>query len=209
MKVIPFYYNDDDDLFANTYILIDAKNQCVVIDPSKQYDGIINYIKKNNLTLKGILLTHGHIDHIRGVDLLVNEFNVPVYIGFNEEKVIRNAHYNCSIWFDESYYYQNELTFVSDNENLNLLDERIICIETPYHTQGSICYYFPDSGFLFTGDFLFKGSVGRSDLPTGTPKTLNASMSKLLTLPDITKIYPGHGPSSTLKEEKMSNPYIH
>ena len=91
MKIIPFIYDDEDDLFANTYVLIDSDNNCVVIDPSKQYCGIINYIQKNHLSLKGILLTHGHYDHIRGVDLLVNEFNVPVFIGFEEEDLIRDA----------------------------------------------------------------------------------------------------------------------
>ena len=143
------------------------------------------------------------------MELLINSFNVPVYIGFDEVDLIKDPYKNCSFMLGNPYSFEKELTSVSDQEILKLLNEDIVCIGTPFHTQGSICYYLPKSGVLFTGDFLFKGSVGRSDLPTGTPKTLNASMSKLLTLPDITKIYPGHGPSSTLKEEKMSNPYIH
>ena len=208
MKVIPFYYDDFDDLFANTYVLIDEKSQCVVIDPSKQYDGIINYIKKNNLIIKGVLLTHGHFDHIRGVDLLINEFKCPLYLGFEEIDFLTNPVLNCSRYMSEDYIVNAKAITVSDGEMLKILDEDIVCISTPYHTIGSVCYYIPSSNILFTGDFLFKGSVGRCDLPTGTPRTLNSSMSKLLKLPDITKIYPGHGPSSSLKEEKMNNPYL-
>ena len=208
MKIVPFYYDDYDDLFANTYVLIDSDNNCLVIDPSKQYSGIINYIQKNNLTLKGVLLTHGHYDHIRGVELLINSFNMPVYIGFDEVDLIKDPYKNCSFMLGNPYSFEKELTSVSDQEILKLLNEVIVCIGTPFHTQGSICYYLPKSGVLFTGDFLFKGSVGRSDLPTGTPRTFSSSIAKLMVLPDDTKIYPGHGPSSTLKEEKMTNPYL-
>ena len=208
MKIIPFIYDDYDDLFSNTYVLIDSENNCLVIDPSKQYSGTINYIQKNHLSLKGILLTHGHYDHIRGVDLLVNEFKVPVFIGFDEEDLIRDAFKNCSFMLGNAYHYENELTTLSDGEILKLLNEDIVCIATPFHTLGSICYYLPSSNALFSGDFLFKGSVGRSDLPTGTPKTFDSSIKKILVLPEDTKIYPGHGPFSTLKEEKITNPYL-
>ena len=208
MKVIPFIYDDYDDLFANTYLLVDEQNCCLVIDPSKNYGGIVSYIRKNHLSLKGVLLTHGHYDHIRGVDLLVNEFNVPVYIGFEEVGLVKDPFDNCSLMFGSSYSLEKELTTISDNKILKILTEDIVCISTPFHTKGSICYYIPSSKVIFTGDFLFKGSVGRSDLPTGTSKTFNFSMSKLLALPEEIKIYPGHGPSSTLKEEKMTNPYL-
>ena len=78
IKVVPFIYEEDDGLFANTFLLCDQENNCVVIDPSKEYLGIVNYIKKNKLNLKAVLLTHGHIDHMRGVDLLVKTFNAPL-----------------------------------------------------------------------------------------------------------------------------------
>ncbi len=208
MKIVPFYYDDCDDLFANTYIVIDEQNNCVVIDPSKKYSGIISFIQKNNLTLKGVLLTHGHYDHIRGIELLINAFPCPVFIGFDEIDVIKDSYKNCSLMLGSSYSYEKELCSVSDKEVLNLLNEEIICIATPFHTIGSICYYLPCDNVLFTGDFLFKGSVGRSDLPTGNSRLFASSINKLLMLPEQTKIYPGHGPSSTLKEEKMSNPYL-
>ena len=208
MKIIPFYYDDYDDLFANTYVLIDDNNDCLVIDPSKHYGGIVSYIRKNNLNLKGVLLTHGHYDHIRGVDLLVDEFKVPVFIGFDEINLVKDPYENCSLMLGGPYSLEKELTTVSDGEILKLLSEDIVCISTPYHTIGSICYYIPSSNILLTGDFLFKGSVGRCDLPTGTPKTFSDSINKILILPDQTKIYPGHGPSSLISNEKRSNPFL-
>ena len=115
VKVIPFYYDDDDDLFANTYIVIDEDNKCVVIDPSKDYLGIINYLKKNKLSLQGILLTHGHFDHIRGVKILIDEFNVPCYIGFEETEFLTDPRLNCSLYMSEEYVLNITPKTFSDN----------------------------------------------------------------------------------------------
>ena len=197
-----------DDLFANTYLLIDANNFAVVIDPGKDYEGLTNYIKKNQLTLKGILLTHGHFDHIRGVDRLVKEFSVPTFISFTEVDFLTNPYLNCSSLMSSDYVLDIKVETLSDGETLKLLEEDILCISTPYHTIGSMCFNLKDSKLLFTGDFLFRGSVGRSDLPTGTPKTFSSSIRKIISLEDSVKIYPGHGPSSNIKLEKENNPFI-
>lgn len=208
MRIYPFIYEDIDDLYANTYLVADEDNNCVVIDPSKDNDGIINFIKKNGLNLKGVLLTHGHFDHIRGVKRLVDAFSIPVYIGFEDESFLIDPYLNCSRSMSEDYVLHIKAETISDNDVLKMLKEVIICIHTPMHTIGSYCFYLKDSGVLFTGDFLFKGSVGRWDLPTGSIKTLKSSMNKLLVLPDNTKIYPGHGPSTNIKLEKQSNYYF-
>ena len=208
IKVIPFCYDDYDDLFANTYVLIDDNSHCIVIDPSKDYDGISSYIKQNNLILKAILLTHGHFDHIRGVKRLIDEYSVPLYVGFDEVDLLTNPRLNCSKYMSEEYVLDVKPITLCDNEVVRIFDEDILCISTPFHTIGSMCFYLKDSKLLFTGDFLFKGSVGRSDLPTGTPKTFNNSIRKILSLPDDVKIYPGHGPSSNIKLEKETNPFI-
>ena len=207
MKIIPFYYDDYDDLFANTYILIDKNNNCVVIDPSKDNDGISNYIKKNQLSLKGVLLTHGHFDHIRGVKRLIDEFNVPFYIGFEEVAFLTDTYLNCSMMMSNPYIINDEPITISDNEILHLLDEEILCIHTPFHTIGSYCFYLKNSEFLFSGDFIFKGSIGRWDLPTGNHKYIKSSLSKIFALPDEVKIYPGHGNSTTVLIEKSDNPF--
>ena len=208
IKVVPFIYEDLDDLYANTYVLIDSKNQCVVIDPAKPNQSIINYIKKNELSLKAVLITHGHIDHMRGVDVIINEFHCPLFIGFHDVDKLTNPYGNCSMLLGKRTIVNSKAETLSDNQVLTLLDENIVCIETPYHSAGSICYYLKESNLLFSGDFLFAGSVGRSDLPDAKPRELNNSMAKILALPKELKIYPGHGKATTLEVELRSNPFV-
>ena len=208
IKVTPFIYDDYDEVYANTYVLFDDKNNAVVIDPGKDYPGIVNYIKKNNLNLKAILITHGHFDHIRGVNTLLNKFKVPVYIGFDDEDKLTNVFTNGSAYFGNEVIIDIKANTVADNEVLKLLNEDIKVITTPYHTSGSVCFYLKDSNLLFTGDFIIPHSVGRSDLPSAKPKELNNSMAKILVLPNETKIYGGHGPSSTLEIERRVNPFV-
>ena len=208
MKVVPFYYDDIDDLIANCYVLIDDNSSCVVIDPSKDYDGIVKYINKNQLSLKGVLLTHGHFDHFRGVDILINTFHCPLYISFYDEDFLKNTSKNCSSLVDCNYIVQSEAKTVSDGDILNLLKEDINVLETPGHTRGSVCYYLKDSKIMFTGDFLFHTSAGRCDLPTGNNKQMAESIRKISSFNNDIKIYPGHGPSSTLGSEKKNNPFL-
>ena len=208
IKVIPFIYEDYDDVYANTYVLIDDKNNCVVIDPGKEYPGIVNYIKKNSLNLKAILVTHGHFDHIRGINTLLNEYKVPVYIGFDDEEKLTNTFTNGSAHFGNEVIIDVKANTLADNEILKILAEDIKVITTPYHTSGSVCFYLKDSGVLFTGDFIIPHSIGRSDLPTAMPKEFNNSIAKILALPNETKIYGGHGPFSTLEMERRVNPFV-
>ncbi len=207
-KVIPFIYEDRDELYANTYVLIDDDNNCVVIDPTKAYDGLVNYIKKNNLTLKGVLLTHGHADHIRGVDTLVNAFNAPVYIGFDDLDMLKDTCTNCSEFLGENVTVKAKAETLADNETLHLLKEDIQVISTPYHTAGGMCFYLKDSGLLFTGDFIIPHGIGRSDLPTAKPHEFNKSIAKIIKLPISTKIYGGHERPSTLETELRINQYL-
>lgn len=202
MKIIPFYYNDIDDLCANTYVLIDNSNRCVVIDPSKEYDGLVNYIKKNELRLKGVLLTHSHVDHFRGAELLIKTFNVPLYVGFYDATGLKDPILNCSIMLGQNKVINIEPVTISEADTLTLLDEPINVIDTPYHTCGAVCYYLKESKVLFSGDSLFFKSIGRSDLPTSDRKKFATSLEKILSLPEDTKVYAGHGPSTIIKNEK-------
>ena len=208
MKVVPFIYEDIDDLVANSYIVVD-NNDCVVIDASRLYDGLVNYIQKNGLNLKGILLTHCHFDHIRGVDRLVDAFHAPVYIGFYDADGLSDPHKNLSFYMNgEPIFVKAKVDTVSDKQELHLLSEPIIVIETPYHTIGSVCYYLKDSNILFSGDSLFKNSIGRDDLVTSIPYKKQSSLSKIMSLPEETKVYPGHGPFTKIGEEKKYNPFV-
>lgn len=208
MKIIPFYYDDYDDLFANSYIVIDEDNNCIIIDPSKDYDGLIKYIEKNSLTPKAILLTHGHYDHIRGVERLINYFSIPYYISFDEVDLLFDPYKNCSKMMSSPYVIDKKPITISDKEILKILKEDILCIATPFHTKGSMCFYFKDSKILFSGDSLFIGSVGRSDLPTGNIRDFPNSIRKIINLDDETIIYPGHGEKTNLKAEKKFNYYL-
>ena len=208
IKVVPFIYEDKDDLYANTYVLIDEQKQCVVIDPAKAYDGLINYIDNHDLTLKGILITHGHADHIRGIDSLVVAFRVPVYIGYEDLEKLTDSYSNCSEFLGEKVVVKAKAQAVGDTAVIRLLNEDIHVIYTPYHTAGSVCYYLKDSGILFTGDFIIPHGIGRCDLPTAKPKELRNSMDKILALPKTTKIYGGHERSSSLEIEMRVNRYV-
>ena len=208
INVVPFIYEMVDELYANTYLLSDSENNCVVIDPAKDYPGIVNYIKKNNLKLKAVLLTHGHVDHMRGVDTLVNAFKAPLYIGFDDEDKLTDTYANCSDFLGEHVVVKSKAITLANNEVLRLLSEDIKTITVPYHTAGSVCFYLKESGALFTGDFIIMHGIGRSDLPSAMPKELRNSMAKVLALPDNTKIYGGHGPSSTLEIERRVNPFV-
>ena len=202
IKIIPFIYNDHDDLCSNTYVLVDENNQCVVIDPSKNNKNLVNFLVKNQYELKGILLTHGHIDHFNGLDYLLEHKNVNVYISFDEEKVIRDYFNNGSLYINgQPKSFNGPLTFISDKEVISLINTDIVALATPYHTIGSMVFYVKENESVFTGDSLFKRSIGRSDFPTGNSKQIRDSLNKILSLPKNTKVYPGHGPFTTIEDE--------
>ena len=208
IEIIPFIYEDTDDLFSNTYLLVDENNDAVVIDPGKDYPGLTDYINKNQLKLKAILLSHGHADHMRGVNRLMNNFDTRLYIGFDDEDKLKDSYANCSFFVGEEVIINHKAETLSDKQVLHLLSEDIIAIHVPFHTSGSMCFYLKDSNALFTGDFILPHSVGRSDLPSAMPRQLNNSMAKIKALPKSVKIYPGHGPFSTLEIESKVNPFV-
>ena len=208
MKVIPFIYQDDDDLVANTFLIVDENNNCIVIDPSKEYDGIKNFIIKNSYSLKAIILTHAHIDHMRGVNLLNEEFNAPLYMGEYEIPYLNDPFCNCSIFLNEEIDIKPSPFPLKDKEEINLLSSPLEVIWTPYHTYGSICLYLPKENILFSGDSLFASSIGRSDFKNSKPKMMDDSLRKIMKLPDECKIYPGHGSFTNIKQERMTNYFV-
>ena len=203
MRVEKFDYNSFDELLANTYVVFDDDKKVVIIDPSKDYEGIVNYLKKNELSPVAIFLTHGHFDHFRGVNILIKNYpNIKIYMEEHDFDLLGDPHKNCSYMMNEVGQIDIDCEFIKDKEILHLLkDEDIMVIHTPYHTMGSVCYYFKNNNWLFSGDSLFAGGVGRFDLPTSCPRLINQSLAKLKELPGATKVYPGHGPNTTISQE--------
>jgi len=205
IEVITFNYQDEE-LLSNTYLLVDSNKDVVVIDPGKNYDGISAYIIKNQLRLKAVLLTHVHFDHIQGVDILLAKHDAPLYCHFEDGPKLQSPYLNCSNFLDFSVIVKSKPTFLRDKEILKgLLEEEIKVIHTPFHTSGSVCYYLKKSKKLFSGDTLFRHTIGRYDLPTGSKETIASSLNKLKDLPDEVDVYPGHNRQTTIGFEKAHN----
>lgn len=193
---------------TNCYIIHqEDQTQCIVIDPGEVTFELHQYLQQSNLTIAAILLTHGHFDHITGVPALTADNTIPVYAYEAEQQLLGDAYMNAS------KPYRNPITLdqcrlVKDKELLSVAGLQIQVIHTPGHTVGSCCYYIKDEGVLFTGDTLFAGEVGRTDLPTGDYSMLLHSLREvLLHMSDDIIVYPGHDRSTTIGYEKSNNPY--
>lgn len=192
---------------ANCYIVgCEDTNEVFIVDPGGGADIILNEINKKNLNVKYIILTHGHGDHIGGIVKLKNEINAPILVHKDDEDMLLDSSLNLTsmMSIDKIEIKPNRL--LDDNDIINIGNLEAKIIHTPGHTKGSICIKVKDA--LITGDTLFKGSIGRSDLYGGDHETLiNSIKSKLLILDEDIKVYPGHGDSSTIKYEKKNNPF--
>ncbi len=193
---------------TNCYLVSDeATREAVIIDPADQAEEIIKRIEEKGLTLKGVLLTHGHFDHIYAAEALCSHFHISSYAGEDEKELLQNPQWNCSFMGSRPVTMVCDV-WVKDQETLNLGGLVIKVISTPGHTGGGVCYYFEKDSLLFSGDTLFFESVGRSDLPTANGAALlKAIETKLYVLPEETKVYPGHGRATQIGYEKKNNPY--
>ncbi len=203
---------------TNCYFLYrEGEPQTVVIDPADQGANIYGALQKNGFIVAGILLTHGHFDHIWGLDALRNAANaaaeadgrdpVSVYACEAERELLKNPRMNVSEQAGRACSTYADI-YVKDGQELELAGIKIRVIATPGHTEGGCCYYMEEAGILIAGDTLFQESVGRTDFPTGSMSTLVHSVQdKLFVLPDDTKVYPGHGDSTTIGHEKRYNPF--
>ena len=190
---------------VNTYIISNDQD-LIVIDPGQELDEVIQVIDHMSLHFVGILITHGHFDHIAGIDELVERYHVPVYTSLRTKIIIQNTELNLSDAFSIPFIPEANLEEATPHMTLGSFE--IDVINVPGHTFGDVAFYFKDHNALFTGDAIFKGGVGRYDFPTSSLGFLRQSIRKLRDLPFDVNIYPGHGEMTSLDYEREHNYFI-
>lgn len=198
------------DMYTNCALIgnTDTK-ELIIIDPGTDAPSIKKAVHESGMKVVGILLTHGHFDHIHAANELRNFYSTKIYAGEDEVEMLADPSLNLSDQFWSSYSIVPDI-LLKDEEMFELGGMYITVFKTPGHTSGSVSYFFPLWKLLFAGDTLFMESVGRTDLPTGNPKALLESIiDKLFQLPEDTTVIPGHGPGTSLGYERRNNPYFY
>lgn len=199
---------------TNVYFIInDVTKECVIADPADSPEVIIRLIKENGLIPAAIILTHGHYDHIAGIAGLLeglrDEVKLPIYAAETEKGLLSDVELNHSLMSYGRGITVEADVFLKDGEEFEAAGIRFRCIHTPGHTEGSCCYLIEDMKALISGDTLFEGSIGRTDLPTGSMSVMRQTLTdKIMPLEDDITVYPGHGGITTIGDEKKWNPFL-
>ncbi|MFA5239760.1 MAG: MBL fold metallo-hydrolase [Phycisphaerae bacterium] len=197
---------------TNCYILREneAVKDCLIIDTGLDARELVDFLETHKLNPAAVVLTHGHVDHIVGLAKLQDRFpNVKVYIHKLDAGMLTGEKNNLSAMTGVPFISKPADYLLQDADVIEQAGIKLDILHTPGHTQGGICLYSKDDEIVFVGDTLFAGSVGRTDMPGGNSTQLIKSIKqKLCTLPDETICYPGHGPETTIKQEKANNPFL-
>lgn len=210
LQLVPFTFNPFSE---NTYLWVNENKECWITDPGmygvEEEKVLTDYIEKNGLQPQQILNTHAHIDHIFGIDALKTKYQIPFGMHADDLPVLEGAVGSAMLFgFNFGAAPQPDF-FIEHHQTIQLGADTVEVRLAPGHSPGSIVFYYPKGGFVVSGDVLFQGSVGRSDLPGGDAATLlNSIRQELYTLPDETVVYSGHGPITTIGNEKRTNPFV-
>ncbi|MDR0919149.1 MAG: MBL fold metallo-hydrolase [Oscillospiraceae bacterium] len=192
-------------LQANCHIISFDDNTCIAIDIGGESDKVLKYLQENRLVLNAILLTHGHCDHIGGVEIVRRETNAMVYIAKEDMEMLFNSEKNLSTLLRLNTPTVQYFSYIK-TDTLNICDKEIRVIRTPGHTKGSVCFLIENC--LFSGDTLFRNGVGRTDFPGGSTQELLNSLKILADLEEDYPVYCGHHENTTLGFERQYNPCV-
>lgn len=191
----------------NCYLLVDEQsNSAAVIDPGSEPERVIEAIEKSGATLEAIWVTHAHVDHVGAIAPVKKRWNVPVYLHPKDRRLYDAAGTQARLYgiqFDEPPAPDEEF---SEGQTLRLGNAKLSVMHVPGHAPGHVVLH--GDGIALVGDCLFAGSIGRTDLPFSSPSDLSQSLERIAALPPETVVYPGHGMSTTIKEERASNPFL-
>jgi hydroxyacylglutathione hydrolase len=210
LTVRAFTFNPVEE---NTYVLYNENNHCCIIDPGcyfpEERNGLKTFLENTGLSPVLLINTHCHLDHVFGNKFIYDTWKLPLHLHEKEKQMLDLAPASGQMWQLPFDNYEGPLVYLKPGEKIKIDDDELEIRFTPGHSPGHVCLYNETGGFVISGDVLFNGSIGRTDLPGGDFKTLiNSIQTQIFTLPDETKVYPGHGPMTTVGLEKMNNPFV-
>ncbi|HEU5146714.1 MAG TPA: MBL fold metallo-hydrolase [Chryseosolibacter sp.] len=209
LQVRSFVFNPFQE---NTFVLYDETKECVIIDPGcsdeSEKSQLREFIKNEKLRVKLLLNTHCHIDHVLGNRFVKDTYKVNLLIHRTEEPILKAAEVYAPSYGFHDYEHLPADGWLEEGDFLMIGNQTFVVIFVPGHSPGHVAFYSEKNRILIGGDVLFYNSIGRTDLPGGNHQTLlNSIHTKLFTLPDYVKVYPGHGPETTIGFEKKTNPF--
>lgn len=212
MKVKVFEFNA---IAVNTYVLSDKTGECVIIDPACYYPNeqraLFNYIIDKKLIVKHVLNTHLHFDHVFGANFIMEQFNVEMEAHKADQFLIDSFSEQMALFgFSSNDKFKPTVgKYIDENDIIEFGNQKLSILHVPGHSPGSIAFYNKEEGCIISGDVLFNGSIGRTDLLQGDHNQLIEGIkTKLMILPQNTIVYPGHGPATTIGKEAKSNPFL-
>jgi glyoxylase-like metal-dependent hydrolase (beta-lactamase superfamily II) len=210
LTVQPFTFNPVQE---NTYVVYNEKGHCCIIDPGCYFASeerlLTDFIGQNELKPIYLLNTHCHLDHIFGNKFIYKTYGLTLWLNKLEKPVFEYGPASGQLWQMPFDNYDAELNFLDEGDTIRLDDDQLEVLFTPGHSPGHVSFYSRENKFVISGDVLFEGSVGRTDLPGGDFNILQESIrTKLYTLPAETIVYPGHGDTTTIGDEMKTNPFV-